>query len=158
VGHLVLAEPYKPREIRFLEQWDLPGWRAKVYAITHPKRAMPDALAEEQVKKIIARRLAEVDPGQHYGVAVVIMHMARENDIISVTWWTWENVLQQALFVGPVGKPADLKDVTSTGLLACVWELEVHNFERCAWMQTVLRNSNGPDLERYLGEHLNTVI
>ena len=113
----------------------------------------------EHVKKTISKRLAELASEQHYGAAIVIMHMARENDIVSLTWWTWENVLQQVLFIGPPGKPAKLCDVTSMGLLACVWELEVHNFERCAWMEAVLKNSVKPDLDAYLRQHLvDTVI
>ena len=35
VGLLSLTESYRPREIRFLDLWELPGWRAKVYGIAH---------------------------------------------------------------------------------------------------------------------------
>ena len=32
----------------------------------------------------------------------------------------------------------------------CVWELAIVDFERRAWIEDVLANSPGPDLERYL--------
>ena len=42
VGLLSLTESYRPREIRFLDLWELPGWRAKVYGFAHHSRVMPD--------------------------------------------------------------------------------------------------------------------
>jgi len=95
---------------------------------------------------------------QHYGLAVIIIHMARETDIVSITWWTWENVLEQALFIGPPGEPARLKDVTGQGLLACVWELQIHHFESLAWLRTVLSNPQGPDLDAYLSQRFRAVV
>jgi hypothetical protein len=35
-----LAEPYKPRPIRFLELWEESGWRMKVYGIAY-NRSLP---------------------------------------------------------------------------------------------------------------------
>jgi hypothetical protein len=32
----------------------------------------------------------------------------------------------------------------------CVWEIEVVDFERRAWLEDVLANPDGPDIERYL--------
>jgi hypothetical protein len=32
----------------------------------------------------------------------------------------------------------------------CVWELEVVDFERRAWLEDVLSNPAGPDLDAYL--------
>jgi hypothetical protein len=40
----------------------------------------------------------------------------------------------------------------------CVWELEVIDFERRAWLADVLANPEGPDVERYLARHLDTEI
>src|SRR5215510_11819324 len=78
--------------------------------------------------------------------------------IVSITWWTWENVLEQALFIGPPGEPARLKDVTGQGLLACVWELQIHHFESLAWLRTVLSNPQGPDLDAYLSQRFRAVV
>lgn len=32
----------------------------------------------------------------------------------------------------------------------CVWEIGIIDFERRAWLEDVLANPNGPDVERYL--------
>src|SRR5262245_52381055 len=120
VGLLSLTESYRPREIRFLDLWELPGWRAKVYGIAHHSRVMPDGAMAGHVRAMALDRLSSLEINQHYGLAVIIIHMARETDIVSITWWTWENVLEQALFIGPPGEPARLKDVTGQGSLrAC---------------------------------------
>ena len=103
-------------------------------------------------------RLSSLEINQHYGLAVIIIHMARETDIVSITWWTWENVLEQALFIGPPGEPARLKDVTGQGLLACVWELQIHHFESLAWLRTVLSNPQWPDLDAYLSQRFRAVV
>jgi hypothetical protein len=158
VGLLSLTESYRPREIRFLDLWELPGWRAKVYGIAHHSRVMPDGAMAGHVRAMALDRLSSLEINQHYGLAVIIIHMARETDIVSITWWTWENVLEQALFIGPPGEPARLKDVTGQGLLACVWELQIHHFESLAWLRTVLSNPQGPDLDAYLSQRFRAVV
>jgi hypothetical protein len=154
-----LIEPYRAREIRFLQLWNVDNWRVKVYGITHHGRNLPNKEMIETVKVVAFNRLAKVNGEQHYGAAFVIMHMARESEFVSIDWWTSENVLQQSLFTCPANKPAQLQEITSTGLLACVWELEVHNFERMAWIEQVLKKPKGPNLEisveRYLNQRFN---
>jgi hypothetical protein len=39
-----------------------------------------------------------------------------------------------------------------------VWELEIVDFERRAWLADVLANPAGPDVERYLGRHVDTEL
>lgn len=40
----------------------------------------------------------------------------------------------------------------------CVWELEIVDFERRAWLADVLANPDGPDVERYLARHVDTEL
>lgn len=46
-------------------------------------------------------------------------------------------------------------EVTATGVIACVWDLRVICFERGAWVEQVLANPTGPDVERYLACRLS---
>ena len=116
---------------------------------------MPDTELMQTLKAVARDRLSRIDAAQHYGVAFVIIHMARESDFVLIDFWTHENVLQQRLLTCPPNTPADLRDITSTGLLACVWELEVHNFERIAWMEDVLKQPAGSDLQVSVEGYLN---
>ena len=149
-----VTETYKAREIRFLEFWESDSWRVKVYGITYPGRAMPDAEMMETAKVIALNRLSKLALDEHHGVAFAIIHMARGADFVLLDWWTWENVLQQAVFTGPPGKPGQLTDITSSGFLGCVWELHVVNFERLAWIQHVLKKSDSRSAEVQLDEYL----
>jgi len=47
-----------------------------------------------------------------------------------------------------------LTDITSTGLVGCVWELQVVNFERLAWIQHVLKKTDGRSAEVELADYL----
>jgi hypothetical protein len=48
-----------------------------------------------------------------------------------------------------------LEYVTPTGLIACTWDLRVLSFEGDAWVEAVLANPSGPDMEEYLARTLN---
>ena len=40
----------------------------------------------------------------------------------------------------------------------CVWEMSVLDFERRAWIEDVLANPNGPDIDRYLTRRFNADV
>jgi len=101
-----VTETYKAREIRFLELWESYPWRVKVYGITYPGRAMPDTEMMETAKVIAFNRLSKLAPDEHHGVAFAIIHMARGADFVLLDWWTWENVLQQAISLARPASPA----------------------------------------------------
>jgi hypothetical protein len=153
-----IQERYKPRRIASLDLWKISDWRIKVYSILYDGRAMPAPQILNAVRSIVAERLSQVRASQHYGIGYVVVHLARDADFVSLDWWTEENILQQSLFMGPTGEPAELREITATGFLACVWEMEVHNFERLAWISTVLDNPNGPDLSAYLDARCNGYV
>ena len=115
---------------------------------------MPDTEMMETAKVVALNRLSKLAPGEHHGVAFAIIHMARGADFVLLDWWTWEHVLQQAVFTCLPGKPGQLTDITSSGFLGCVWELRVVNFERLAWIQHVLKKSDGRGAEVQLVDYL----
>jgi hypothetical protein len=51
--------------------------------------------------------------------------------------------------VSPKGEPISFRQVENQPA-GCVWELEIVDFERRAWIEDVLAGPDGPDLERYL--------
>jgi hypothetical protein len=48
--------------------------------------------------------------------------------------------------------------VTPRGLVACAWDLTVLTFGRQAWVDAVLANSAGPDLDGYVARRPNAEI
>ena len=84
-----------------------------------------------------------------YGVGFATAHDARRLGIALVYWWQSENELHQRVYVSPKDDPTAFTQVENQAA-GCVWELAVVDFERRAWIEDVLANPNGPDLERYL--------
>jgi hypothetical protein len=131
---------HQPRSIRFIGREEFDGWRLKVYGIgTHA----PDARPEFVAATVDAARGALPDGG---GAGFVIAHDARTAGLALVYWWDNENEIHGRFFASPLDDPAALVPNDGTGL-ACVWELEVIDFERRAWLEDVLKNG---DVDAYL--------
>lgn len=69
-------------------------------------------------------------------------------------WWAAENELHQRMFSAPPDAPDALAAHLSEAV-GCVWELEVIDFERRAWLRHVLAAPGGPDAAAYLRATLN---
>ncbi len=152
LGH---AGPYVPREISPLGLIGVDAWRFKLYGIHAPGRLAPGWGWEPAVRDLARARLDE--PGGHperYGVGFVIVHHGREADFVLIDWWVGENMLENHVHVCIPGDPSVHERGNPTGLSACVWELRVMAFEREAWIETVLANPEGPDLDAYLERRL----
>lgn len=131
---------HETRSIRYIGREDLGDWRLKVYGIgTHA----PDARAEFVAATLDAAREALPDGG---GAGFVIAHDAKSAGLSLVYWWANENEIHGRFFASPLDDPAALVPDNGTGL-ACVWEMEVIDFERRAWLEHVLKND---DLDAYL--------
>lgn len=133
---------YQTRSIRYIGREDLGDWRMKVYGIgTHA----PDARPEFVRATVDAAREALPDGG---GAGFVIAHDAKTAGLSLVYWWANENEVHGRFFASPLDDPAALATTDGTGL-ACVWEMEIIDFERRAWLEHVLKHD---DLDAYLAQ------
>jgi hypothetical protein len=130
--------PHEPREISFLGCSGM----TKHYGIATRGPSPDPALAAA------VRALAE--PGVP---GFTIAHDAQSAGLGLVYWWANENELHRAAFVSPLDDPGALEPLQDAGL-ACVWELEIIDFERRAWLHDVLVND---DVESYLERALEPV-
>ncbi len=150
---ITLSEPYNSRPIRCLEIWKHAGWRLKVYSIAYGRDlARPEAVAA--AKRIAVDRLpVPAVSGNQYGVGFLGVHDGRGVVFVFVDWWANENELYHHVYQGQT--PDSLAYTMPAGTIACVWDLRVLAFERQAWIDTVLANPAGPDLDAYLACALN---
>jgi hypothetical protein len=133
---------YQTRSIRYIGREDVGDWRLKVYGIgTHA----PDARPEFVAATLDAAREALPDGG---GTGFVIAHDAESAGLSLVYWWANENEIHGRFFASPLDDPAARVPDTGTGL-ACVWEMEVIDFERRAWLEHVLKDD---DVDGYLAQ------
>jgi hypothetical protein len=144
-----LEAPYKPRHVRFIRREDVDGWQLKLYGIAvNGEEPRPDFV--EATRDLAAQVLPQPPAGEdHYGVGFAIAHDARSVGIALVYFWKSENELHQRIYVSPKEDPAAFTQVENQPA-GCVWELEVVNFERLAWLEDVLSNPAGPDIDAYL--------
>ena len=133
---------YRPRRVSFLDR----EGRLKHYGIAYEGDGPRPALAEAT-----RRMAADVIPDGAYGFTIA--HDARSAGLGLVYWWAEENEVHVRHFASPKDDPGALAPYEHTGM-ACVWELEVIDFERRAWLEDVLK---GGDAERYLERALDPV-
>ena len=144
-----LEAPYKPRHVHFVRKEDLGGWQLKLYGIgLNGKEARPELI---QATRDLAASILPQPPAadDRYGVGFATAHDARAMGIALVYWWQSENELHQRIYLCPKDDPTAFVQVENQPA-GCVWELEVVNFERRAWIEDVLANPDGPDVGRYL--------
>lgn len=156
-----LHGPYRTRPIRFLHLAEHNGWRIKVYGIRFREAEGPDApdarivaLAEQAVLPRLPQPAIADD---RYGVGFLVVHQGQDRNWLLLDWWYDREILKQRLFSSPLAAP-DAITPAEPDLLACTWELAVHGFERQAWIDTVLNNPNGPDVDAYLSRQLNADV
>jgi hypothetical protein len=152
-----LSTPYKTRPIRFLELHLINGWQLKIYGISalrdRPPRDLVDAI-KAVANSILPQPAATKD---RYGVGFLYAHEGRNGGgYASVNWWLNENELNHYQYQAPADRLDDLQPIEKTGgTSACAWDLAVIAFEREAWLETVLTNDAGPDLDAYLQRQMN---
>jgi hypothetical protein len=132
---------YEPRHISFLE---LEG-RLKHYGIGLRREPRPELVE--------ATRRAAAGTVPDGAVGFTISHDAATAGLALVQWWANDNEIHKRVFASPLDDPGALAPADGTGM-ACVWELEVIDFERRAWLEDVLK---GGDVRRYLERNLGDV-
>ena len=144
-----LEAPYRPRHVRFIRREEVAGWQLKLYGIAvNGQEPRPEFVAA--TRDLAAQVLPQPPAGEdHYGVGFAIAHDARAVGIALIYWWKSENEAHQRIYVSPKEDPAAFTQVDNQPA-GCVWELEVVDFERRAWLEDVLSNPAGPDLGAYL--------
>ena len=152
-----LAAPYKPRHVRFIRREDVEGWRLKLYGIALNGKD-PDPEFVEATRDLAASILPQPPSADsRYGVGLATAHDATSVYIALIYWWQSENELHQRIYVSPQTSPIAFEPVEQQPA-GCVWELEIVDFERRVWIEDVLANPEGPDVERYLERRVDSDV
>lgn len=148
---LMISEDFRPRPARFLGLWEIGGWRMKAYGLhAEHKRVLPELV--NAARDLAATVLPHASDA--YGVGFIGVHCGRDSNFIFIDWWANENELHHHVFVSSLEKPLELAPAPD-GVIACVWDLQVIWFERNVWVEKVLNNSRGADVEAYLKKVLD---
>jgi hypothetical protein len=130
---------YSPRLVEALPPLEVCGRILKVYGMfTDPERStLPGT---EWLQQQAASVLSESPQDGDHPLGFLILHYGAEGDYLLVSQWYDANMLKhwvRGVDVEAEGSTAPTV-LAQPDLIACVWELEVINFERDAWVNTVL--------------------
>lgn len=138
---------YSPRPTRALGVVEKRGWRLKRYRIHAPGRQFDGQDWEKGIESIAGLLPQPPRAAARAGVGFVIEHPGRGIDYLVLCWWDAENELFNRVLTCNPATPGAWVLATS-GTIACVWDLAVFNFERDAWVETML--GARPDADAYL--------
>jgi hypothetical protein len=151
-----LREQYQSRPLRFIELWHVDDWRLKVIGIAYG-RETPDPRLVDAAKRVAAQYLrSHPTRHAHYGVGFLGVHDGRGENQVFLDRWINENELMHEYWVSPKHDPAQLVVPGDDHNSVCVWDLAVQCFERQAWLDCVLANPAGPDVDSYLARRIDT--
>ena len=147
------------RRIRHLDSWSVNDRRFKVYGINPDTALETSALIPssmlEGARNVLENTVCR-HPGEHRSeqAGFVILHKGNIGNWLLINWWADGILLFNHLFRS---KAPDIGrfEAAPDGLLACVWELKVVEFERDAWTRSMLRNEGDPNIDAYFAERFN---
>jgi len=93
-------------------------------------------------------------PDAGYGAAFGIAHDAAF-PIALVYWWQGTNELHQRSYVG---ETIDALEPVAWTPAGCVYELAIVEFERRAWIEDVIDNPDGPNLDLYVSRRFGGLV
>jgi hypothetical protein len=147
-----LAAPHEPRPIRFLRRERAGAWRLKLYGIALPGQQVRGELADAAMELAPSVFPSPARDDGRYGIGFVTVHDAATFCFALYYWWESANECRYRAYASPRDDPTALAKIEEPGV-GCVWELAVVDFESRAWLEHVLDNPDGPDFDRYLGQH-----
>jgi hypothetical protein len=101
----------------------------------------------DAVQSFVAANVARMNETPHYSLGFVILHHGSATKSLLTQWWVNECVCMQHVAQSPLSGPPRFS-AAKPGLMACAYELVLIDFERRAWVSTVM---SGQPREAYLG-------
>ena len=150
---------YRPRSISFLGAQTCDRWRVKINVVTTRGVAsdFPDVVAAAwQTSESVLRAVPDTDLDTN--IAFLTLHLGLAGVWLLIDRWEEGDILRHHHFRAALDDPTHFVDVSADHYGPCVWELAVQAFERQAWLDCVLANPDGPDVEAYLRIGLTGLI
>ena len=117
----------------------------KVYGVFSDQGKVACFPDQEELATHIGEITDAPNDAADHGLGFAIVHLACDGDYLLLSQWFNANMLRHRVYQCVVDnrKLANVESLAETGIIACVWELEIMKFERDAWVRTML--SAAPD-------------
>ena len=149
----MLIPAYTPRYFGRIAAWHFSNWTIKVYGISAEapdRKLVLDARLVDEAHAYVEANLAGMNETLHYSVGFSILHHGSAAKTLLTQWWTNECVCLQHVAQSVFSDPPKFSPARRE-LMACAYELVVVDFERRAWVSTVMSRKSMKDyLEAWL--------
>lgn len=149
-----ILTPHQPRPIRYVHPIQGSEYTIKVYWISAYEE-VPDETLISMAEEFVLSEFQNLAGQDHHGYGFMIVHQGRDGNYIVLDWWVGENMIKQKIYHAPLEMPYAFSDFSGTGIVTCVWEVQVLAFEANAWKETVLSNQSRPDFSGYQEKYLS---
>ncbi len=152
-------ETYQARKIAFREILSVDDWQVKSYTITKKTSFGAETTYQAALQQLPGwLKMENSFNAQHQKHAFLITHEGTEGVFVLVNWWVGGNMLNSLIWMASRDHPEAFEQISGDGLMACVWELEVMNHERLAWLHHVLKQPHEPLFENYLKDTITVEL
>ncbi len=145
-----MSNLYEPRATRLLSVRDCNNWKFKVYQITLPTCRIPSAIVESAMEHIHENADWPDNVAERFGF--VVLHTGENLLWLQAKIWVGD-ILRQFIYCAPLSNPTAFSNSPLPGFSECVWELQVTNHERDAWIRHVMSQAE-PKFDAYLQDVL----
>lgn len=150
---------YQPRQIDFKENVIIEDWAIKVYTIAKDTNLMElgnfDAINSELPNWLNLKNSFNSTTDK---IGFLIIHFGIEGIFSIINWWVGQNMLNSNVFFSTYSNPSIIKRISGDGLVACIWELEIINFEKNSWTENVLKKFPNPNFDKYKDDNFSTIL
>ena len=130
------TEQYVPRAAWF-ERLIGCGPAAIKFSFISVDGSPPASSTVESAERVIAGCADELRATPHCGAGFAILHRGEEANWLLLLWWTEGGTATRRLWRADLGDGLNFAPVDPL-YMACVWELGIIDFERRAWMKSVM--------------------
>ena len=131
---------YEPRAVDFHGVLQVHDYRFKIYTIRALGRTAATLPPEQNLRRMLEVGLLDLASEPDHKVGFAILHWGGDGDYLLVNTWQDANMLRSSVLRVDVwdSDPPRLTSLAPQRIVACVWELQIHKFERDAWVREVL--------------------
>ncbi|MEZ6093967.1 MAG: GNAT family N-acetyltransferase [Pirellulaceae bacterium] len=143
-------EPYRSRATWMTGTRTCNDWRLKIYLISF------DSIPSDEVIEAaiaFAHRHVSWPTGLKSQFGFLIVHFGQQAVWLLVNLWI-DDILRQFAYCAAINEPTRFSPIPMDGFNSCVWEQEVAQHERNAWVQCVLAFPDNPRHDDYLADAL----
>ena len=135
---------YQPRWVIAHPALELDGLSLKRYVMCASTSGPAPALSDDDWRALLHTRTTDADQQAHDGLGFAIVHFGVDGSYLLLSRWFAGHALEHQLFsIRRTAGEWAITSLATSGIIGCVWELAILEFERAAWIRTTMADGGG---------------